>query len=309
MPLGTNDRVANSLRPSFPNNNIALHLPFSPSPNSVKSRQLLPYSIPFFPTLASMNQNCIYRWLLQCAAYTSAQKSSFSTPKLASFILLGILTCCIACSPIPPRQEIVAPQNTVISYCANEIILIQDSSNNWEVPVDSIDSIEDYHRLSRIQIGASTMSKDSTEYPNVHPYIVIDSINISLMHLLRPTGGGYSGHAGNACTVYYQDLIYGAGTHAIESIRDFHLKFDPYKKNEFRGSRWLIGPMVRVVFSHDSFADIKIAIKRIVTGYLQAMNILSLRFYNNDLCELNPSDLREMKRNYPLKIRLLNANY
>lgn len=150
---------------------------------------------------------------------------------------------------------------------------------------------------------------DSPIYTNVHPYIVIDSINISLMPLLRPTGGGYFGHAGTSCTVYYEDLIHGAGASAIESIRDFHLNFDPYEKYEDSGPSSLKGPMVRVVFRDESFADIKIAIKKIVAGYLKAINILAVFFFNTDLCELDAMELGILKRDYPLKIRLLRASH
>ncbi len=211
----------------------------------------------------------------------------------------------IGCTQDPCQETKPAPQPIRASLCTNELELLQDPRNNWEVSIDSIQGIDDYHRRCRKKISGDGTPRDFAQQAKVFPYIIIDSIKVSLMHVLRPSGGGYFGYANESLMIYYEDAIDNLGKDIAESVRDFYVNFDANTKHEERGIFWLQGPMVKLIFGDESFSGIRVAIKKIAMGYLQGLSILSKRFYGADLCALDSGQLGELKLKYPLKIRLL----
>ncbi len=223
-------------------------------------------------------------------------------------------------------------ENGMLIYCDNERNLLIDSLKNWKVPTDSIRNMDDYIEKCRTQKSSEYAKVDVSTLPNVmdsihkygsnrdtlnqifenvnphpkvYPYIVIDSIEISLMQLLRSTGAGYFSYPGSSLRIHIYDKQNDGNQNWEDAVYRFFMEYSQIV--EYKNYEWnrLQGPMVVLGFENEAFPMVRTVIKDIVKGYLKALRFHSEVVFEKKLCELNPLELLELKHRYPLRIRLL----
>ena len=221
-------------------------------------------------------------------------------------------------------KELKAKTST---FCENEILLLSDSLRNWRIPADSIKSMDEYFEKCSRQILLSDSQSNLNEtldlinqetdffsedtssgtspHPNVFPYITIDSIDISFMQLLRPTGGGYTAHAEDVLWLTCESEAFRAGDGFSESISRFIYEFKPRKKPANNECFRIQGPVINLTFNNGSFPNLETVTRGIVKGYLNAQTLNAQKIYRKNLCELEDEEILELKNLYPLKIRLI----
>jgi hypothetical protein len=111
------------------------------------------------------------------------------------------------------------------NLCNNQVSLLVNKRNNWKIPLDSIDNIDDFLHYANIRrrdfdttnsiCFSDGLNKDfGIFYTNVYPYMGIKGKDISLSQLLTVSSGGYS--------VSDKDLI----------------RIDYYSKNHYDTEGW-----------------------------------------------------------------------
>lgn len=245
--------------------------------------------------------------VLRCRTLSAAAGSSLATAKMRQMIWTWCLLFLVGCTNNSSIDVKVEPPSIKTSYCKNELSLLLDSNHNWKVPVDSIQTIDEYHKRCGEQIHKAGTRTDSSGIAMVYPYILMDSVKVSLMYLLRPLSGGYFSSIKNAVTIYHRDAKSDDNFDCMKSVKNFYLN---YKHEEIirdrEGIQWLGGPMVRLIFSEDDpFLDVGIVVREIITGYLEALQIHAEHTFQKELCEINVVQVMELQRRYPLQIRLL----
>jgi len=143
--------------------------------------------------------------------------------KFTLFIIVILLLN--SCNQNAEKRNVSLKYNLRI-YCQNELILLVDPLNNWQIPIDSIISFKDYFSRSLVQerkhpsdfehswnILSDSIEKtnnlDSARaiynkiHPLVFPFINVDSINVSLAQLMKITGFGYWGDGTDVLPIYF----------------------------------------------------------------------------------------------------------
>jgi hypothetical protein len=239
---------------------------------------------------------------------------------------------CIGCTNSPIKEEKAQPQDLITLYCKNDRMLLRDSRNNWKVPLDSIRTMDDYFAKCRAQIRSEYANVDVSALPNildsiqkyrenkdtldqifkhvnwhpkVFPYLVIDSVELSLMQLLRPSGGGYFSNSEDILRIYVDDVQSHIREFWVDSVYNYFWDFSPmqvYKSYEWNR---LQGPMVNLIVRNENFSNLEFVVKVIIEGYMKAQRSNSMTAFKKELCELDATKLLELKDRYPLRIRLL----
>jgi hypothetical protein len=64
-------------------------------------------------------------------------------------------------------------------------------------------------------------------------------------------------------------------------------------------------PLIYLSFRGDTFKDIKIIMEDITEGYLLALDNISKNSFHEDFCKLDSNQLRQIRMQYPLNIRII----
>lgn len=215
--------------------------------------------------------------------------------------LIIIITVCICCKN---KDNRIINQT---SLCKNEIQLLINPKNNWEIPIDSIQTMDQYRMRAKKQRNLH-IENQHFPYSGVVPFIKIKDIEISLMELLIPVGTLYFTEKQDLLWIYYRNKKQYDSINYSPRIINFFTGFKQIK-SDIPPKYRLYGPIINVSIYDNHFDKVTMIIKDIVRSYLFSINEISNREYHKNTCDLNSEELEIIKRRLPLNIKLVKNGF
>ena len=192
--------------------------------------------------------------------------------------------------------------------CENIKALLINEKNNWEIPLEHIYNINDYISESNIQLKSPLATKGiektkygTSMYSNIFPYVNVNGIEISLMQLIRYTGGGHSSNINDS----YRVIIGENKKNDLQikkKVFEFYRDFKP--NNEYHSETRLLYPRIDLTFNGNNFHKIKDSLTKISLGFIKAVELESEKKFSKKICQLNKVELELLKKKFKLNIRI-----
>ncbi|BCY28784.1 hypothetical protein [Flavobacterium okayamense] len=223
--------------------------------------------------------------------------------KIIYIILLGIiLNCNNSKSNADSQSELYK------LTCENERELLTNPKNNWRIPLELINNINDYISESNVQLkspnalnGIEKSEYGMSIYSNIFPYSKINGIEIGLMPLVRSTGSGFTSFVEDSFRIEI-DEEQKSQLQLKQNVFEFYRNFKP--NTEFDSDIRLRYPRIDLTFRGNTFYKMNDVLSRIALGYLEAAELKSEKLFSKNICELNKTELNKLKSDFELNIRI-----
>jgi len=208
--------------------------------------------------------------------------------------------------------------------CNNQIFLLENPKNNWEIPLDSIDNINEFIHYARIRkneyssksntIQGITFSDSKSKglnesieifNSNVYPYVKVNGVDVSLCQLLHLSSGGFFSNEKDIVIINYHSRKQYEKELWRESVYNYYVGFKNTEIIDTSGINRLEVPLIVLSFRGNTFKDITTILKDITEGYITAIDSISKDKFKEGSCSISPSQLKIIKRGYPLNIRII----
>ncbi|MCR6639684.1 MAG: hypothetical protein NVV82_12060 [Sporocytophaga sp.] len=206
--------------------------------------------------------------------------------------------------------------------CNNQIFLLENPKSNWEIPLDSIDNYNEFIYHARVQNGKcefhriTSDSFDSQDLidvnkfygSNVYPYIKVNGMDVSLCQLLVTSSGGYFANAKNIIRINYYSKKQFERENWKEKIYKYYIGLKGTDIVDSLSSNRLEVPLIILSFHGEAFKYITTILKEITEGYITVIDSISKEKFGKDACTLTSNQIKIIKSEYPLNIRLIRMS-
>jgi hypothetical protein len=210
------------------------------------------------------------------------------------FCLFILIISCKAKRTWLPLSQV----NTLTINCEKEKLLIENPMFNREYSVDSIKSARKYWKMVNHDQGPF----DDALYPYVSVNLDTPSLYKSIhIGLVGPRDWKPDGR-----------LKCSFGNGIIDSIRITDFFSDVSKRSDIKTQTdaqllsHRFKAEVHLYFDNDSIQNISVSLKKIARLYISFQKLNAERLFHTRLCDLDISHADSLKRNVPLRIRLLS---